>query len=240
MTCIDHKHGATLPRLFAALGVMFGYFIVQSLVAHFTGSLALRADAFHMLVHCSCILVGIICVLAARSQYRYSQHLDLIGGAINGLLLVGMAVMVFQHGLTHGGGGHEHHMAEMASDMCSSSNVTAGHDHGGHHGGHEGHTPPTGNAMGLPLMIMAFAGILVHGFCAWLVSNGKHFLCMRGIYVNMLGHTGISLMVFLTGLAMTLWNMPYLDKWAGLLMAVLMTFLGLRQMYISIKPLLAK
>lgn len=89
-------------------------------------------------------------------------------------------------------------------------------------------------------MIMALLGVLVHAFCAWLVSNGKQFLCTRGIYVNMIGHTGVSVMVFLTGLAMMVWNLPQLDKYAGLLMAALMTFLGLRQVYASLQPLLKR
>lgn len=242
MNCIDHRHGTSLGRLFAALGVMFAYFIVQTAVSYASGSLALRADALHMLVHCSVILVGIVCVLAARKQYRHSQTLDYLGGALNGLLLVGMAAMILLHGLNHSGhGGHD--VAVMAQDMCSSSAAVTDHSHHGHHGHHGHHTPaphaPHGPS-GTVLMIMALAGVLVHGFCAWLVSNGKQFLCTRGIYVNMLGHTGVSAMIFITGLAMTIWNVPSLDKWAGLLMATIMGFLGLRQFYVSLKPFFTK
>jgi len=97
----DHAHaaGSNRTRLSLAIGIVACVLLVEAVGAALTGSLALLADAGHMLSD----LVGLIVALTAtmvalrpatdRQTYGY-QRAEVFGALINGLILVGVAVSV--------------------------------------------------------------------------------------------------------------------------------------------------
>ncbi|KGJ72421.1 cation transporter [Cryobacterium roopkundense] len=97
----DHAHdaGSNRTRLTLAIGIIGLVLIVEAIGAMVTGSLALLADAGHMLSD----LVGLLVALAAtivaarpatdRQTFGY-QRAEVFGALINGLILVAIGVFV--------------------------------------------------------------------------------------------------------------------------------------------------
>lgn len=65
---------------------------------------------------------------------------------------------------------------------------------------------------GLTVLLVAMAGVLVNGICAWLFIKGsREDLNIRGAYLHMLADAGISLGVAVAGVAMLLTGWNWLD-----------------------------
>jgi len=101
----NHDHGVGTAggrhrrRLVAVLGINAGVLILQVIGGLASGSLALLADAGHMLTDSTGLVVALVAVsLAARpatpSRTFGLQRIEILAALTNGLLLVGVAVWV--------------------------------------------------------------------------------------------------------------------------------------------------
>ena len=94
-----HGEGAQLPRLAAALGITLTVFVVEVIGAWFAGSLAVLADAGHMLTDS----IGLVfAVVAAALMHRPASdrrtwgflRAEVIAAALQAMLLLGIGVFV--------------------------------------------------------------------------------------------------------------------------------------------------
>lgn len=102
----DHGHGsANRTRLIVAIAIVATFLVVEVVGAWISGSLALLADAGHMVSD----LLGLIIALVAlgiaarpatdRQTFGY-QRAEVLGALANGLLLAGIAVFIAIQGVT--------------------------------------------------------------------------------------------------------------------------------------------
>ena len=105
MTGHSHDHGGGTAggkhrrRLVAVLGINAGVLVLQVIGGLASGSLALLADAGHMLTDSTGLVIALVAVsLAARpataSRTFGLQRIEILAALTNGLLLVGVAVWV--------------------------------------------------------------------------------------------------------------------------------------------------
>ena len=105
MTGHSHDHGTGTAagkhrrRLVAVLGINAGVLVLQVIGGLASGSLALLADAGHMLTDSTGLVIALVAVsLAARpatsSRTFGLQRVEILAAMTNGLLLVGVAVWV--------------------------------------------------------------------------------------------------------------------------------------------------
>ena len=101
----SHDHGVGTAagkhrrRLMAVLGINAGVLVLQVIGGLVSGSLALLADAGHMLTDSTGLIIALVAVsLAARpatsSRTFGLQRVEILAALTNGLLLVGVAVWV--------------------------------------------------------------------------------------------------------------------------------------------------
>ncbi len=110
-----HHHGADQAnekRLRWALLLAASYMTAEAVGGWWTGSLALLADAGHMLSDSLALTLSLLAFRLARrpsgSQQTYGHHrTEVLAALANGLLLVGVAVFVFREALGRFGGEHE-------------------------------------------------------------------------------------------------------------------------------------
>jgi cobalt-zinc-cadmium efflux system protein len=97
----DHAHGhaANRRRLLIAIGIVGAVFVVQVIGSWLSGSLALLADAGHMLSDVTGLVVALMATIVAarppsdRQTFGY-QRAEVFGALINGVILVVVAVSV--------------------------------------------------------------------------------------------------------------------------------------------------
>ncbi|WP_078699132.1 cation diffusion facilitator family transporter [Aeromicrobium choanae] len=98
----DHAHGAGVQhrgRLLTVLGLTLGVLVVQVVVGLMTGSLALLADAGHMLSDSLGLVLALAAIAVAqrpggpRSTYGWHRTEVLAAGA-NGLILLGICIVI--------------------------------------------------------------------------------------------------------------------------------------------------
>lgn len=100
----DHQHGTGVRhrgRLALVLGLTFTVFAVEALVAWLTGSLALLADAGHMLGDSFGIVMALVAIsvgarggsLGSRRTFGY-QRAEVMAAGLNGIILVGLSVWI--------------------------------------------------------------------------------------------------------------------------------------------------
>jgi cobalt-zinc-cadmium efflux system protein len=95
----DHGHSANRNRLLIAIGIVAAVFVVQVVGAWLSGSLALLADAGHMLSDLTGLVVALMATIVAarpptdRQTFGY-RRAEVFGALINGLILVVVAVFV--------------------------------------------------------------------------------------------------------------------------------------------------
>ncbi|KAL7627281.1 hypothetical protein AAE478_001470 [Parahypoxylon ruwenzoriense] len=88
-------------KLFAIIGISFSFFIAEIVVAFYTGSLALMADAFHYmndLIGFIVALVAIIISESAESPKAFSfgwARAQLLGAFFNGVFLLALGISIF-------------------------------------------------------------------------------------------------------------------------------------------------
>jgi cobalt-zinc-cadmium efflux system protein len=100
----DHAHGTGVQhrgRLTAVLGLSLVVLVVEAVVAALTGSLALLADAGHVLGDSFGIVMALAAITVAqrgggpgsRRSFGY-QRTEILAAGLNGLILVGLSVWV--------------------------------------------------------------------------------------------------------------------------------------------------
>ena len=99
--------------------------------------------------------------------------------------------------------GHDHgHAPARRAAKGHSHDHGHGHDHAHGHGHHHHGDPNTmGRAFAIAIVLnLAFVGILVNGFSAWLFMSGsKDDINIRGAYLHMAADAAISLGVLVAG-----------------------------------------
>jgi cobalt-zinc-cadmium efflux system protein len=112
----DHAHATTnRSRLLLAIGIVGVVLIVEIVGSAISGSLALLADAGHMLSDLAGLIVALVATIVAarpatdRQTFGY-QRAEVFGALINGIILVVVAVIVGIGGVTRlvGGEGEVH------------------------------------------------------------------------------------------------------------------------------------
>ena len=97
----DHSHGTGVQhrsRLVIVLGLSFTVLIVEAIAAWITGSLALLADAGHMLGDTFGVLMALVAISVAQvggrpgSRRTFGYHrTEILAAAANGLILLGLS-----------------------------------------------------------------------------------------------------------------------------------------------------
>ena len=88
-------------RILILIGVNLAFFLLELIVGSAVHSLALVADAFHMLNDVISLCVGLWAVKAANSNesskmYTYGwQRAEILGGLVNGVFLVALCLSIF-------------------------------------------------------------------------------------------------------------------------------------------------
>ncbi len=95
-----HTHGSRHKhRLVAAFGLTAGFLLVEATVGFWTGSLALLADATHMLVDAGGVLLSLLAVWFAErpatpaKTYGY-YRVEILAALVNGVVLCAVAVVI--------------------------------------------------------------------------------------------------------------------------------------------------
>ena len=231
--------GANLKRLFVVFAIMASYFVTQVIMAFQANATVLYADALHMLAHCGGILTAIAVLYIIRHFPKAEQKASAMGGLVNGGLLLGMAFMVFFHGLaSHAQLGQvvQACMDTAAPDMIGHHMCTlhGSGEHAGHHGHHGSHNLP--NA--LTIMMMAVIGLVVHAVCAYIIrKDSPQNLSIRGVLMNMIGYIVMAIGLFVVGLALYLGAPPTIDSYAAMIAASLMAIISIKLIVSSVKKL---
>ncbi|MGN7800752.1 cation diffusion facilitator family transporter [Leifsonia sp. 22587] len=95
----DHGHTANRNRLLIAIGIVAAVLVVEVFGAWLSGSLALLADAGHMLSDLAGLIIALMATIVAarpatdRQTFGY-RRAEVFGALINGLILVVVAVAV--------------------------------------------------------------------------------------------------------------------------------------------------
>ena len=98
----DHAHGAGVRhrgRLLAVLALTLGVLVVQAVVGLLTGSLALLADAGHMLSDSFGLVLALVAIAVAQRpggpRQTYGVHrTEVLAAGLNGLVLLGICVII--------------------------------------------------------------------------------------------------------------------------------------------------
>src|ERR1044071_5513655 len=98
----DHSHGTDtrVSRMLIAAAILFGFFILELTTALWIGSIALLADAGHMLTDLVAMFMGLTAVLLAKhgsaSPARtYGWHrAEVFTAVANAVLLLGVAAFI--------------------------------------------------------------------------------------------------------------------------------------------------
>ena len=95
----DHGHGASERRLLVALCILFTFTAIEALGGWFANSIALLAEAGHMLADCGSLLLAIFAVRASRrppsARRTYgSARYQILAAYTNGLLLLALTAWV--------------------------------------------------------------------------------------------------------------------------------------------------
>jgi cobalt-zinc-cadmium efflux system protein len=99
----DHRHapgsGASERRLLLALGMLLSFTLVEALGGWFANSIALLAEAGHMLADCASLLLAILAIRAsrrsadARHTYGASRY-QTLAAYTNGLILLALTAWI--------------------------------------------------------------------------------------------------------------------------------------------------
>ncbi len=100
----DHNHGSGVQhrsRLVVVLGLSLTVFVIEAVAAWITGSLALLADAGHMLGDSFGVFMALVAISVAQvggrpgSRRTFGYHrTEILAAAANGLILLGLSIWV--------------------------------------------------------------------------------------------------------------------------------------------------
>jgi cobalt-zinc-cadmium efflux system protein len=197
-----HDHGLGLARagarhrgrLIAAFVVISGFFVVQTVAAFATNSLALLSDAGHMLTDVIGIGMALAAItLATRFEHRRatttSAHtfglyrLEILAAFVNSLLLFAVAIWVVVEAIRRLG------------------------------------TEP--EVLGGPMLVVAVLGLLANLVAfALLRSGAKESLNVEGAYLEVLADTVGSVGVIIAAVLLQVFGWTWIDSVAGVLIGL--------------------
>ncbi|MCM3609760.1 cation diffusion facilitator family transporter [Planococcus sp. MERTA32b] len=96
----DHTHGANKKVLLVSFFIITGYMIIEAIGGFLTNSLALLADAGHMLSDSISLAIALIAFKLAEKAANHSKtygykRFEILAAAINGVTLIGVALYIF-------------------------------------------------------------------------------------------------------------------------------------------------
>lgn len=96
----DHTHGTNKKVLFISFLIITSYMIIEAIGGFLTNSLALLADAGHMLSDSISLAIALIAFKMAEKVANYSKtygykRFEIIAAVINGATLIGVALYIF-------------------------------------------------------------------------------------------------------------------------------------------------
>ncbi|HWD62042.1 MAG TPA: cation diffusion facilitator family transporter [Humibacter sp.] len=110
----DHAaHGASRRRLIAVIAIVVVVFVLEIAGSALSGSLALLADAGHLLSDLVGLIVALVAATVAarpatdRQTFGF-QRVEVFGAMVNSLILIGVAVSVAVGAVVRLSGGHPH------------------------------------------------------------------------------------------------------------------------------------
>lgn len=155
-----HSHGPHLhgmgneKRVMFAMWLTGSFMVIEAVGGVISGSLALIADAGHMLTDTGALFLAFIATRLAKRpadgarSYGYARA-EILAAFTNGLVMIGVVAWIF---------------FEAVSRILSPSPV-----------------------MGLPMLVIAVAGLLINIVAFKLLHGGEQTLNMRGAMVHVLG-----------------------------------------------------
>lgn len=96
----DHTHGANKKVLLISFLIITGYMIVEAIGGILTNSLALLADAGHMLSDSISLAIALIAFKLAEKAANHSKtygykRFEILAATVNGVTLIGVALYIF-------------------------------------------------------------------------------------------------------------------------------------------------
>ncbi|WP_022893570.1 cation diffusion facilitator family transporter [Agromyces subbeticus] len=192
----DHAHATTSnrTRLWVAIAIIGAFLVVQLIGAVISGSLALLADAGHMMSDLIGLVVALMAAVVAarpatdRQTYGY-RRAEVFGALINGVILVVVAVSV---------------AIGAVGRLLSGAEGEA----------HE--------VQGVPMLVVAAIGLAAN-VAAMLVLRGgaKDSINLRGAYLEVLGDLIGSVLVIAAALVIVFTGFDAADPIASLAIAAL-------------------
>ncbi|MDX5365225.1 MAG: cation diffusion facilitator family transporter [Alphaproteobacteria bacterium] len=155
-----HSHGhhshamGNEKRVMFAMWLTAGFMVIEAVGGVISGSLALIADAGHMLTDTGALFLAFIATRLAKRpadgarSYGYARA-EILAAFTNGLVMIGVVAWI---------------LFEAVSRILSPSPV-----------------------MGLPMLVIAMAGLLINIAAFKLLHGGEQTLNMRGAMVHVLG-----------------------------------------------------
>lgn len=224
--------------LFLLLNLTFG--VVELLYGVWTNSLGLISDAFHMFFDCSGLLVGLAAKVVtkwrANDQFSYGYvRAEILGGFINGLLLLFVSFFIFSESVERLIEPPEvkHERLFVVSVLGFFVNLIGifafqhggghGHSHGGGHGhshGGHGHSHDHGHGHSHENHGHSHNGHIGHGHShGGGGGEGSHI--MQGVYLHILADTLGSVGVIVSSVLMYLFGWMVADPICSLFIAIL-------------------
>ncbi|XP_063858274.1 zinc transporter 7-like [Scylla paramamosain] len=221
---------------FLLLNLTFGF--VELIYGVWTNSLGLISDAFHMFFDCSGLLVGlaakVITKWRANERFTYGYvRAEILGGFINGLLLLFVSFFIFAESVERLIEPPEvkHERLFVVSVLGFFVNLIGifafqhggghGHSHGGHghsHGGHGHSHGDHGHSHGDSHHGHSHNGHAHHGHSH---GGGAPSQIMQGVYLHILADTLGSIGVIVSSILMYLFGWMIADPICSLFIAVL-------------------
>lgn len=223
---------------FLLLNLTFG--VVELLYGVWTNSLGLISDAFHMFFDCSGLLVGLAAKVVtkwrANDQFSYGYvRAEILGGFINGLLLLFVSFFIFSESVERLIEPPEvkHERLFVVSVLGLFVNLIGifafqhggghGHSHGGGHGhshGGHGHSHDHGHGHSHENHGHSHNGHIGHGHShGGGGGEGSHI--MQGVYLHILADTLGSVGVIVSSVLMYLFGWMVADPICSLFIAIL-------------------
>lgn len=223
------EHGSSQKRLFIALVLGIIYLAIVAVGSMFSNSLSLAATATHMVFHNGAIVIGLIATYYAKksTQDNFSNgynKAEALGGYTSAILLIIMAILLFQHAL----GGHEGH--DHTFGMFDSHHEP----HDGHNHAEHGHTID-----GALTFAFGIVGFLIHLISmAVLRSRKEKNLCVHGAYMCIKYDVITIIMSIIVGIVVMFFSWHQLDIIVALIIASMLMFNAFRLLVKSGRQLL--
>lgn len=203
-------HTSSKIRLLIALLLALIYFVILTAGSCFTESLALQANAGHMLMHSSVLFIALIATILSEKKANEKftagyARIESLGAFINGIILLIVSISIGVEAL-------EHH-----------------HSHDGHN-----HSIDT-SLMG----IIAGIGLILHIVAAFILYKGRQeSLNVHAVFLHVFLDVIITLSTLTVAIAMHLGAPDEIDRLLALAISVFVTFSALKLLRASAIQLL--